>query len=321
MLIALAFHLCTTLVSGQPIALEQTVRVNSKTTLDQVSQSSAEQESIQWITPEVLAPGLQRYILDSKVAQVKVSYHLYLPEAYRSESSRRYPVIYWLHGSGGGLPGIRPITRFFDAAIRSGKIPPAILVFPNSFASGMWCDSMDGNRPIESVFIKELLPEVDAKFRTIAKPEGRILEGFSMGGYGAGRLGFKYPELFGGISMLAGGPLDLEFRGPRAEANPVERTRILESVYGGQMSVFKKQSPWTIAETNSDKLRKCILIRMCIGESDFTLPANREFSAHLKQLSIPHTLKIVPNVGHDTLALLRTLGDENWRFYRAVLQP
>jgi polyhydroxybutyrate depolymerase len=273
----------------------------------------------QWMTPAVQAPRVTQQTLESKAAKAKVSYHVYLPKAYEQEKSKRFPVLYWLHGSGGGLPGIRPISGFFDAAIEAGKIPPMIVVFPNSFVNGMWCDSADGKQPIETIVIKELIPEVDSKFRTIAKRDGRIVEGFSMGGYGAGRLGFKYADMFAGLSMLASGPLDLEFKGPRAEANPSERDRILQSVYGGKMETFKAQSPWILAEQNASKLKSEKMIRICIGAEDFTLPANRKFSAHLTKLGVPHDFVTKPQVGHDTIALLTALGEDNWKFYRQGL--
>ena len=63
----------------------------------------------------------------------------------------------------------------------------------------LWADSKDGAAPVETVFIKEVITDVDRAFRTVASREGRILEGFSMGGYGAARLGFKYPQIFAGI--------------------------------------------------------------------------------------------------------------------------
>jgi hypothetical protein len=118
--------------------------------------------------------------------------------------------------------------------------------------------------------------------------------------------------------MLAAGPLDLEFNGPRAESNPDERERILQSVYGGKIEEFKAQSPWTLAESNASKLKSGITIRICIGEDDFTLPANRKFSTHLTQLGVPHTFLIRPKVSHDTLDLLKAIGDENWKFYRSL---
>ena len=297
-------------------------QVSDLTPSDSQSQSNASlyggQQEVSWITPKVRAPGVGQHTFQSNSAKTRVSYHVYLPKVYEEEKSKRFPVFYWLHGSGGGLAGIRPVSGFFDAAIEAGKIPPMIIVFPNSFANGMWCDSKDGKQRIETVVIKELIPEVDAKFRTIAKREGRIVEGFSMGGYGAGRFGFKHPKVFAGVSMLAGGPLDLELKGPRAMANPVGREQILNSVFGGEIENFKAQSPWTLAQQNASKLKSGITIRVCIGEEDFTLPANREFSAHLTKLGVPHDFVTKPKVGHDTIALLTALEEDNWKFYRQI---
>lgn len=276
------------------------------------------QAPVEWITRVVNAPRVRQYTFQSNAAKAKVSYHLYLPPTYETDKHKQFPVLYWLHGSGGGLPGISPVSSFFDSAMEAGKVPPMIIVFPNSFANGMWCDSIDGKMPIETIVIKEIIPEVDSKFRTIAKREGRIVEGFSMGGYGAGRFGFKYPQLFAGVSMLGAGPLDLEFDGPRAASNPNERERILQSVFGGSMKEFKAQSPWTLAEKNASKLKSGISIRICIGENDFTLPANRKFSSHLTKLGANHALVTPPKVGHDTLALLNALGEANWQFYRGL---
>jgi enterochelin esterase-like enzyme len=172
---------------------------------------------------------------------------------------------------------------------------------------------------METIVVRELLPHLDATFRTLAKREARILEGFSMGGYGAARLGLKYPEIFGAVSILAGGPLDLEFRGPRAAANPAERERILQDTFGGDVAHFKAQSPLTIAERNAAAIRGRSRVRQAVGSRDFTVELNRAFSAHLQQINIEHTFTEVPGVGHDTLALLRGLGERNWEFYRAAL--
>ena len=279
-------------------------------------QQSEPQRRQVWVTPEITASRVSRHVFESKVAKTLVSFHVFLPPAYDENPEKRYLTLYWLHGSGGGLPGIRPVSEFFSAAMERGKLPPLIIVFPNSFANGMWCDSVDGKRPIESVLIKDIIPEVDSKYRTLANRSGRIVEGFSMGGYGAGRLGFKYPELFGAVSMLAAGPLDLEFDGPRTKANPLERQNILESVYGGSLERFKEQSPWMIAKANAARFKEGTPIRICIGEDDFTLPANKEFSKHLKELQVPHELITVPNVGHETIKLLTGLGEKNWEFYQ-----
>jgi enterochelin esterase-like enzyme len=280
--------------------------------------SIAEAQTLSWVTPAVSAPRVEFLTLESKAAKTKVSFHLYSPELYETEMERRFPVIYWLHGSGGGLGGIAPVSAWFDAAIREGKIPPVFVVFPNGLASSMWCDSKDGVVPMETLLIKELIPHVDAAYRTIATREGRIIEGFSMGGYGAARLGLKYPQLFGAVSILAGGPLDLDFAGPRATGNPAERERILKETFGGDLDYYRAQSPLIVAEQQADAVRGKVRVRMAVGARDNTGPLNHAYSEHLTKLKIARTFTIVPDAGHDTLALLKGLGEANWEFYRAA---
>jgi enterochelin esterase-like enzyme len=273
---------------------------------------------MEWTTPEVKAERVQYQTFESNAAKTKVSYHVYTPEIYDREQDRRFPVLYWLHGTGGGGGGIRPLSEFFDEAIRAEKFPPMLIVFPNGLATSMWYDSKDGTVPVETAFIQELIPHVDKSFRTIANRQGRIVEGFSMGGYGAGRLGFKYPELFGGISVLAGGPLDLEFQGPRAKGNPAERERILKDTFGGDLNYYQQQSPISIAEKNAAAVTGRTRVRVAVGARDFTADLNRAYSENLKKINVDHELIVVPEVAHQALLLLKGIGDSNWDFYRAV---
>jgi len=280
--------------------------------------SIAQAQSPALVTPSVGAPRVEFHTFESQAAKAEVSFHLYTPEVYNTEKDRRFPVLYWLHGTGGGQGGIAPVSAWFDAAIRESKIPPMLVVFPNGLASSMWCDSKDGRVPMETIVVKELIPHIDATFRTIATREGRLIEGFSMGGYGAARLGLKYPDVFAGFSCLAGGPLDLDFAGPRATGNPGERERILRDTFGGDLDYFRAQSPLTLAAQQADAVRGKLCIRIAAGLRDNTGPLNRVFSDRLTELQIEHTFTKVPGVGHDTLALLKGLGEANWEFYRAA---
>lgn len=274
--------------------------------------------SLNWTTPAIKAERVQYQTFESTTVKSKVSYHVYAPEAYEKEKDCRLPVLYWLHGTGEGLAGIKPLSEFFDDAIRKEKIPPMLVVFPNGLTNSMWCDSKDGKVPMETILIKELIPEIDKTFRTVAKRDGRMLEGFSMGGYGAGRLGVIHTDLFGAVSILSGGPLDLEFQGPRAKGNPAERERILKDTFGNDLDYFKAQSPLTIAEKNAAAIIGKLKIRVAVGSRDFTADLNRAYSEHLKKLKIDHQLTVVPGVAHETMPLLKGLGEANWDFYRAT---
>jgi S-formylglutathione hydrolase FrmB len=278
-----------------------------------------ERQTPSWTTSPVRAPRVEFRTFPSQAAKATVSFHVFTPEIYDREKENRFPVLYWLHGSGGGEKGVTPLSAFFDRAIREGKIPPMLVVFPHGMAASMWCDSKDGAFPMETVVTRELVPHIDATFRTLATREARMIEGFSMGGYGAARLGLKYPQLFGAVSILAGGPLDLDFAGLRAAGNPAERERILNSTFGGDLDYYRAIHPITVAEQQADAVRGKIRVRIVAGARDNTGPLNRTYSDHLKKLNIAHTFTIVPRVGHETLPLLTALGEENWQFYRSSL--
>ncbi len=270
----------------------------------------------QWATEAVHAPRLEYHTFYSKAAKAKVSYHIYTPPNYDTEKERRFPVLFWLHGAGGGLKGLPFLARRFDEAIRAGKIPPMLIVFPNGGRLSMWCDSKDGRIPVETILIKELVPQVDSLFRTIASRKGRMIEGFSMGGYGAGRLAFKYPEIFSAVSMLGPGPLQLDFLATGPRSNSRARQRVLRVIYGGDMEYFKAQSPWMLAEQNAAALRDSMLIRLVIGEKDEMLSIVQKFSEHLNRINIPHEFLLVPDVGHNPPALFRAMEETSWKFYR-----
>lgn len=276
--------------------------------------------SPEWVTPAVGAPHLIQRVFRSAAAKGDVSYHIYIPDSYEADPARRFPVIYWLHGHGGGVQALPHVVEYFDRAMREGRMPPALVVFPNGMPESMWCNSKDGAVPMETVVIDELVPQVDAAWRTIPSRAGRLIEGFSMGGYGAARLGMKYPELFGAISLLGAGPMQREFLASVGPGNlAADRARILERVYGGDQAYFQALSPWVLAEQQADALRGRTRLRIAVGDQDVMQGPNQAFVAHVSRLRIPHTFHLVPNVAHQPLRLLQALGDANWEFYRAVL--
>jgi len=276
-------------------------------------------QTLGWITTEIKAPGVLYQTFASTAVGARVSYHIYVPETY-NKSVEPLPVLYWLHGTDGGGNGIAQLARFFDRSMRAGAMPSMLVVFVNGLPRRLWADSKDSSSPVETVFIKELIPHIDKNFRTIATRRGRIIEGFSMGGYGAARLGFKYHHLFAGISILAGGPLDLEFSGPRAQGNPQLREQILRDVCSGDLDYFKAISPWTLAVTAARPLSENrVIIRQAVGGNDNTRELSYRFHLHLLDLAIGHEYLELPNIGHDALAILENLAHKNGDFYHRAL--
>jgi enterochelin esterase-like enzyme len=268
-----------------------------------------------WVTREVEAPGVSFHTFESRAAGARVSYHLFSPAAYAREPERRFPVVYWLHGSRGGLAGIPQVSARFAAAIEAGHVPPCLVVFVNGLVEGMYVDWKDGSAPVETVIVKDLVPHIDASYQTIANPEGRLLDGYSMGGYGAARLGFKYADLFRAVSIMGGGPLQADLlAGPRASRRRAEE--VLQRVYGGDPDYFTSVSPRALAEQHAAAIGRGTLVRVVCGDRDETFGNNREFHEHLERLGIPHTWTVLSGVGHDPAGTLTALGDSNWEFYR-----
>ncbi|AXK31700.1 esterase [Streptomyces armeniacus] len=129
--------------------------------------------------------------------------NILLPEDYH-DSGRTYPVLYLLHGGGTG----QDFMSWDGAGIRdlaAGK--PVIVVMPDGGHTGWYSDPVSSNsgpRNWETFHITQLLPWIDANFRTYAEFDGRGVAGFSMGGYGALKYGAKHPDLFASVSSHSG---------------------------------------------------------------------------------------------------------------------
>lgn len=138
---------------------------------------------------------------DSPALKRKWTYAVYLPEGYDT-SALRYPVLYLLHGNGGGLydwVNLGRIQQTADALIERGDMPPAIIVMPD--ADSTWY--VDRKEKMETAVIQDLVGDAERTFRAIRARNGRVVAGLSMGGYGALRFVLKYPEMFAAAALLS----------------------------------------------------------------------------------------------------------------------
>jgi enterochelin esterase-like enzyme len=137
-------------------------------------------------------------------------YNVYFPSGYEG-SDARYPVIYLLHGRGDTMDGWLEARAALDELIADGSIPPLIAVMPDMpsserasyYVDSEYTGALYPAEPVESAFIGDLIPHIDATYRTVAAREGRLIGGNSMGGYGATRYAMTYPDLFVGALILS----------------------------------------------------------------------------------------------------------------------
>ena len=261
-----------------------------------------------WLMPRVEGCGLHYKTFHSASVKGAVSYVIYLPELYERDSTRRFPVVYWLHGKGAGQQGLPGFARDFNAAIAAGKCPPMIVVYPNGLPLGGYTDSADGKQPVESMIIRDMIPHIDSAYRTFARRESRMIEGFSMGGSGAAKLGFKHPELFGAISIFAGA---LHTADTLGQCNG----SMLQDVYGGRERFDAESNSWLLAERNADAVRGRTPIRITVGTRDPTRGMNVAYHELLERLHIEHDFRQIEGAPHAPAALHGGLGEAMWAFY------
>jgi endo-1,4-beta-xylanase len=191
-----------------------------------------------------------------------------------------------------------------------------IVVLANGMRNSFYNDSPNGVWPIESVIVKELIPHVDATYRTIAKREDRAVEGFSMGGYGAAHLGFKYPQVFGIVGIMSGALLRPQGVAAMKNGEPP----IFEKMFGSDMARVVANDPFELVRQNATAIRGKTAIRIAVGSDDSLLPRNQAMHETLEELKIEHEFEVVPGVGHAALKFYETLGERAFRYYRKVLE-
>ncbi len=136
---------------------------------------------------------------------------VYLPPGY--DETRRYPVVYLLAGfTGRGTMLLNEsawdenIPQRLDRLIATGAIQPLIAVLPDCFTrygGSQYLNSPGTGRYMDHV-VEELVPWVDATFRTIPERTRRAVAGKSSGGFGALTLGMRHPEVFGAVACHSG---------------------------------------------------------------------------------------------------------------------
>lgn len=252
----------------------------------------------------VLAGSVQRLTMPAPaLRQSRRDVRVYLPPSYfrAGEASRRYPVIYMLHGwpgSEGNWFGSGRAAQTADTLIASGLIPEVLLVCPDGDGRGLlgrslYVNSYDGASRMEDFIVRDLVTWTDSVFRTRAEPTQRGIYGLSDGGTGAVNLAFRHPEVFGSCGSSSGEfALEKEFGMGGVVGPEPQASRLLA-----------QNSPALYLERVAPRVRGMTIYLDC-GTSDEALDDNRHFHAELLRFAIPHTYREFP-------------GTHAWVYWRA----
>lgn len=233
-----------------------------------VSSAQRPRREVQWVNPDIPSmPGLTHEVLESKSLGHPVGYVIWTPPEMDTSGKTRYPVVYFLHGAGGSEKSdAAGFASQVAGAIRTGKFPPAICVFPNGGMSGYRDNA-------EKMIVDELIPLVDQDYPTQAKPTGRAICGFSMGGAGSVHLSLNHPELFCAAGSWGGA---LSFRGS-GEDSPL----------------------LAVAKQNADQLKANQFALLTINGDQDRPDAFKPLKTVLDELKIPHQVIVLEDTNHN----------------------
>jgi len=225
------------------------------------------------------------------LAGMAIRFNVILPADYAT-STARYPVLYLLHGYTGNYTDWVTLTNVTEHARKYREI----IVTPEG-DNGFYTNSYaDPKRGWEDYVIQDLIPYVDSYYRTIATRQGRAIAGLSMGGYGALKLGLKYPQMFCAVASLSGAPAAAKWREPFPIRDEAFR-KLMESIYGPKDNPERAANdPFELIKRVPADLRPHLYL--AIGSGDFLLEENRQFVALLAQLKIPYEYRESPGI-HD----------------------
>ena len=194
------------------------------------------------------------------------AYTIYLPPDYET-SQRAYPVFYLLHGYGGehtnwARYGDAQMTA--DSLIAASALPPVILVMADGKNSSyVDSDPVTGYGAMETAIVQDLIPHIDATYRTIPTRRARMIGGLSMGGYGAIHTAFKHPELFGAAASLSGGLS----RNPPESAGPATAPTPWGIPFDAER--WQAESPFTWIPSLKQKVEEARLqVYISVGDDD-----------------------------------------------------
>ncbi len=225
-----------------------------------------------------------------------------LPPAYEQQPKARYPLVIFLHGLNNDERDWEKegLEAKLTAMRASGKVGNFIVAMPYG-ANSFYINGKDGTR-YEDAIVKDFLPFIDSKYRTLAAPRHRLIEGISMGGYGALLIAFKHPELFAGVAAHSAALFNELPQPPTASTDRYGsyRYQLATKLFGAppDAEYFQANNPLNLAKLNADKIKR-LQIYFDVGAQDrYGFDAgNRELDALLTTAGVKHEYHLAPG-GH-----------------------
>ncbi len=260
--------------------------------------------------------------IDSRILRSEVHFCVYLPASYDAGASKHpaetYPVLYFLHGLGDNERTLFNSGGFtlLDDLYRQHKIGEFLIVAPEGGRT-FYVNSADGKVLYSDFFLREFVPFIESRYRVKKSREQRAISGISMGGYGALRFAFAYPEMFGSISaqsaaLITESPqeLDLSMQSGYPLAN------LIASVFGNPIDVrhWSSNDPLALAQKNHAALQRISIYFNCGRNDNYGFEKGvAVLDAQLSKEGIKHEYHLYP--GDHSFAYFMTHFPEVMEFH------
>ncbi|MGB9071576.1 MAG: alpha/beta hydrolase family protein [Terriglobales bacterium] len=228
----------------------------------------------------------------------EAKYRIYLPHAYAA-TARRYPVLYLLHGLYGDYRNWDTMTSL--ARYMAGR--EWIVVMPDAGNSWYANSVSQPDDRFEDFIAKDLVVEIDHRYRTIRERQGRAIAGLSMGGYGAMKFALKYPEEYSFAGSLSGA---LDAARDLADQVAEYHDQLIKVLGKGDNPARGENDVFALLK-KTDPAQVPYLYLAC-GSADRFLRINREFVKELSAHKIAYEY-------HETS------GGHDWPYWDRAVQP
>lgn len=209
------------------------------------------------------------------------------PDGYE-KSKDRFPVLYLLHGGSGSFSDWHKKVTEKGLVQRMANEHDLIIVTPGVGPSSYYFDSplMDSVQ-YATYIIKELIPFIDKKYRTLAQRESRAIAGLSMGGHGAITLAAKNPKLFIAAGSMSG-VMNIDTRMWKVPDNFRKRRQGQQAAMLGKIQYDAPFSKYTAVGLVPELEKADLAIIIDCGVDDFLIETNRQMHKLLLDKKIDH---------------------------------
>jgi S-formylglutathione hydrolase FrmB len=267
--------------------------------------------------------------LNSHVLGEVVHYCVLLPPGYDSPATKavRYPVLYFLHGLGENEQTLFKTGgwNLIEDLRQQHKIGDFLIVSPEAKAS-FYVNSADGKVRYSDLFLREFLPHIEEKYRIHRERKARAITGISMGGYGALRFAFAYPQMFSAVSaqsaaLMTESPRELS----AALRSGTALGGVLGNVFGNPVDAthWRENDPFALARKNKLAIASLAIYFNCGRDDEFEFEVGAQaLDRQLQTEGIPHEFHLYSG-DHSVTYFLSHLGEVmefHWRKFAAEKQ-